>query len=117
MRGFRALLCVLAVSVSLVFGVLPGRGQVPDPSRLDVIMGLGLPAIDTGVVMDPFRAPGGPEAFVRRGLVTASTSHDLVGEGGARYVPGRVIVKFRDGVPSASRLSALSATSRTATIS
>ena len=67
--------------------------------------------------MDPFRAPGGPDAFVRRALQTASTSHDLEGEGGARYLPGRVIVKFRDGVPAASRLSALSATSPTASIS
>ncbi len=89
MRGFRgigrfrAVLFVLAVSVSVVFVVLPGRAQAPDPSPLDLIMGLGLPAIDRGVVMDPFRAPGGPDALVRRALQTASTSHDLVGEGGA----------------------------------
>src|ERR1700730_6500744 len=117
MRGVRAVLFVLAVSVSVVIVILPGRAQAPDPSPLDVIMGLGLPAIDRGVVMDPFRAPGGPDAFVRRALQTASTSHDLEGEGGARYLPGRVIVKFRDGVPAASRLSALSATSPTASIS
>jgi serine protease len=113
----RALALVVAVSVSVVFVILPGRGQAPDPSPFDLIMGLGLPPIDRGVVMDPFRAPGGSEGFVRRGLQTASTSHDLVGEGGARYVPGRVIVKFRDGVSTPARLSALSASSRTASIS
>jgi serine protease len=117
MCGVRGLLSVLAVSFSVGFVILPGHGQAPDPSQLDVVMGLGLPAIDTGVVMDPFRGPGGPDGAVRRALQTASTAHDLVGEGGARYVPGRVIVKFRDGVSSARRLSALSATSRTASIS
>jgi serine protease len=117
MCGFRAVLFVLAVSVSVVFVILPGRAQVPNRSPLDLIMGLGLPAVDTGVVSDPSRVPGGPEAYVRRALETASTRHDLVGEGGARYVPGRVIVKFRDGVSSASRLSALNASSGTASMS
>jgi serine protease len=118
MCGFRALLFVLAVSVSVVFVIIPGRGQAPDRSRLDVIMGLGLPAVERdGVFMDQSRVPGSPEAAMRRAFQTASTGHDLVGEGGARYVPGRVIVKFRDSVSSARRLSALSATSRTASIS
>jgi serine protease len=117
MRRVRALLASVAVPVAVVLVILPRRGQAQDGSRLDVIMGLGLPAIDRGVVADPSRLPGGPEAVARRALETASTPRDLVGEGGSRYVPGRVIVKFRDGVSSASRLSALSAASPTASIS
>src|SRR5205823_7364895 len=39
---------------------------------------------------------------------------DFVGAGGARYIPGRVIVKFRDGVSAASRQSALFSASYTA---
>jgi serine protease len=116
MASFRALLFWLAVSVAAIFVILPGRGQAQDGSRFDDILGLGLPAIDRGVVTDPFRAPGGPEAALRGASQTSSTRHDLVGEGGARYVPGRVIVKFRAGVSSALRLAALSATSRTASI-
>jgi serine protease len=107
----------LALPVAVVLVILPGRGRAQDAARLDVVLGLGLPAIDRGVVMDPSRVPGGPEAAVLRALETASTRHDLVGEGGSRYVPGRLIVKFRDGVSTASRLSALSAASPTASIS
>ena len=117
MRGVRAVLFVVAVSVSVVFVILPGRAQAPNGSGLDLIMGLGLPPVDTGVVADPSRMPGGTDAYLRRALETASTRHDLVGEGGARYMPGRVIVKFRDGVSPASRLSALNATSGTASMS
>src|SRR5271156_246729 len=109
MYPVRALPFFLAVPVAVVFVILPGRGRAQDASRLDVILGLGLPAIDRGVVMDPSRVPGGPAPAVLRALGPASTRHDLVGEGGARYVPGRLIVKFRDGVSTGSRLSALSA--------
>src|SRR6185503_14261097 len=40
-----------------------------------------------------------------------------IGASGTRYRPGRVIVKFRAGVPAATRVSALSVVSGRATIS
>src|SRR5580704_18756525 len=104
MLSVRAHFFFLAVSVAVVFETLPGRGQATNGSRFDVVMGLGLPAIDRGVFIDPSRGPGGPEAALRRASHARSTGHDLVGEGGARYLPGQVIVKFRDGVSSALRL-------------
>src|SRR5439155_15423567 len=42
---------------------------------------------------------------------------ERVGASGAKYVPGRLIVKFKEGTSTASRLSALSAVSRTASMS
>jgi serine protease len=53
----------------------------------------------------------------RRSIRAASSPIDRVGASGARYLPGRVIVKFKNGTSAAARVSALSAASRTASIS
>ena len=44
---------------------MPGPGQAQEASRLDLVLGLGLPAVDRGIVSDASRAPGSPEAARR----------------------------------------------------
>ena len=114
MRGFRALVFVFAASVAVM--IVPGRGQAQDASRPNGVFGLGLPAVERGIIWAESRVPGSPEAARRRAVRASSAIPDRVGEGGARYRPGRVIVKFRDSVSMPARLSALSATSRSASI-
>jgi serine protease len=53
----------------------------------------------------------------RRSIRAASSPIDRVGASGARYLPGRVIVKFKNGTSATARVSALSAASRTASLS
>src|SRR4029453_3210320 len=116
MGGSRVLLFLLAASVAVVFAGVPGRGRAQEASRLDVIIGLGLPAVERGIIPDASRAPGSPEAARRRAVRAIPAVPDFVGEDGARYRRGRVIVKFRAGVSMPTRLSALSTASRSATI-
>ena len=104
MRSSRVLLFSLAVSVAVVLVSVPGRGRAQEASRLDVILGLGLPAIERGIVSDASRAPGSPESARRRAVRSISATPDFVGEDGARYRRGRVIVKFRAGVSMPTRL-------------
>jgi serine protease len=117
MRGSRVLFA-LALSIGLAaIAVSPRLGQAQEPSRLDIVFGLGLPAVERGKISDVAHGPGTREAALRRAMQTGSTTPDLTGEGGARYRRGRVIVKFRDGVSMPTRLSALSATSPGASMS
>ena len=77
-------------------------GRAPDltgPPALLVREGVGPPAIELGPLLD-------------------TTHQPRTGPPGWRHASGRVIVKFRDGTSSASRLASLrTSSSRTATIS
>jgi len=76
-----------------------------------------LPAIDRGVVGDTSHSPGSPEAVVRESMRHSTVALDRTGVSGARYLAGRVIVKFRAGGTAASRVRAMSAVSQTASVS
>ena len=80
-----------------------------------------LPAIDRGLAADWSHAPGTPEALVRESLRHSIVTLDRVGSSGTRYIAGRVIVKFRDGMSTSSsmaaRARAMSTVSQTATVS
>src|SRR6478735_9192928 len=67
-----------------------------------------LPAIDRGLAADWSHAPGTPEAIMRESLRHSIVTLDRAGSSGTRYVAGRVIVKFRDGMPTASSSSTAS---------
>jgi serine protease len=98
------------------FFTLSGRGQTTgSPRRL--LSTFAPPAIQGGISPDLSHAPGTPETLRRQSIRSASGVIDRVGVSGARYRPGRVIVKFRDGVSAATRVSALSVVSGRATMS
>jgi serine protease len=99
------------VCVALIAFAARGRGQISSPSPLAILEGVGLPAIDVGVRTYQSHAPGTPEAL-RRAAVGRSLSGTRVGASGVRYVPGRVIVKFRDGASTASRITAVQSMTR-----
>ena len=114
MRASRLALFSVALALS-IFTITTTRshGQGGRVSSLEIVAGLGLPAVELGPMIDESRAPGTAEGARRRSRSLAATP-DFIGAGGARYVAGRVIVKFNDGASTASRQSALSSASYTA---
>src|SRR5262245_65664203 len=73
--------------------------------------------IERGISPVEIRVPGSDEMVRRRSIRAAASPIDRVGASGARYLPGRVIVKFKAGTSAAARVSALSTASRTASLS
>ncbi len=98
------------VAAALAIGL---RGQTRDESRFAIVENLGLPAIDEGIAVDSTHRPGAA-VDLRRAAIRASVMRSATGGAGARYVPGRVIVKFKDTASESARASAMSSVSRTA---
>ena len=77
------------------------RGQVADDTRLQVLQNVGLPAIDEGLI---------------EGVRRVAALEDQAGASSARYLAGRVIVKFRDEAAMLDRRAAVRAASGTGEI-
>lgn len=96
---------LLAATLALVvLAVSLGHGQDPGQTRT-LLYPYTLPAIDQGVLKDVTPGPSHPATL------------DRTGRTGADYVPGRVIVKFRDGTTQAVRLNSLARMSARSTAS
>lgn len=109
---------LLALSVGLALFVLlgvNGRGQSPPAPHRVVVQRVGPPAIDRGLLPHGARGPGDRDMLRREALVRAARL-DRVGASGGRYVPGRVIVKFREGAAASSKASAIARASRSASL-
>ena len=104
------------LAVAAALSVARSQGQDAGAPRAFLPASI-LPAIDRGVVADMSHSPGSPEAVVRESMRHSAVALDRTGASGTRYVAGRVIVKFRAGVSSASRVRAMSAVSQTASVS
>ena len=73
------------------------HGQsAPLPMQIDTV---GLPAVDEGVILDSPRTPSLAPARARR--AAAITRSSRRGAAGRLYVPGKVLVRFRDEVSAA----------------
>jgi serine protease len=86
----------------IVFASARGAGQTSPSSPV------GLPAIDRGLVQRLYRSPDSPETKLRLSIQSLNGPAERVDAAGASYVAGKLIVKFRDGTSSATRVSALS---------
>src|SRR5262245_33251490 len=105
--GFAA----LALIDTRVHGQTTGR-----VSRL-LLDRIAPPPIERGVSPVETRVPGSDEMIRRRSIRSAGAQVDRIGSTGARYLPGRVIVKFKPGTSAETRGSVVSAVSRTASVS
>lgn len=106
---------IVPVALLALFTVT-ALGQAP-PSSRRILSRIAPPAIERGISPDLSHAPGTPETRRRQSIHAVSGVVDRTGASGARYRPGRVIVKFRDGVSAATRVSALSVVPGRATMS
>jgi serine protease len=111
MSDSRARLVVLTLSVaSLVVFVVSG-GSVRGDQRYDdppflILQGVGLPAVNVGLMQDESHGPDAPETL-RRLAIRATLKADEAPRSSASFRPGRMIVRFRDEAPAAARLSAV----------
>ena len=111
MGRFRARTVV--VTAALVAGVvLSLRGQTRDTARL-YIHNIGLPAIEQGVIGGESHAPGTVET-IRRAAIQQALVRERMGVSGGRYIPGRILVKFRAAASDADRQSAMRSISTSA---
>jgi serine protease len=108
-NGLRVVVSTLGLAL---LGVALGRGQGPLTGRT-VAQPTSSGGVDRGVLAGD--APG-PRRVARdlRPAGEPTINADRPGASGTPYVPGRVIVKFRDGATAGARLSALSAVSPSA---
>ena len=104
---FFALVCSASTVFVAAALVLSLHGQTARQSRLFVAH-VGLPAVDAGLRTDEMHGPGETNTR-RRAAILASLRQQGTG---APYAPGRVLVKFLEGVPSGARLSAIADVSR-----
>src|ERR1035437_6443355 len=88
-----------------------GHGQTMAAASGVVVDYFAPPAIDHGLLVRFSRAPDSAEAQMRSAIRLGNSPLDRVGIGGAHYVAGKLIVKFRAGASSASKASALSVAS------
>ena len=103
MRRHRSVILLIGVlSAFLVVWNVKGVGQTRLPAA-------SLPPIDRGLVARTYRSPDSPETRLRAAIRNLNGPAQRIGAGGAPYVAGRLIVKFRDGTSSATRVSALAA--------
>jgi serine protease len=117
MRSRRVPLLWTAVPVALVIvATAHGRGHAQSASPLDVVMGVGLPAVEQGIIQDESRVPGSPDAARRRAVDARSVVHDRMGADGVRVIAGKLIVKFREGLSPGDRQVAVSGASAGATL-
>src|SRR3954468_20578741 len=111
MVGFRVrkLFVGAAIAAALVIVV---RAQSRDRAGIS-IQNVGLAGVDQGVIADESHAPATAETLRRAGL-QASLVRDRVGGAAVRYLPGRLIVKFRDDASAADRQAAMDTASHSA---
>jgi serine protease len=104
-------------TLAVVAALSVARGHGQDAGALQGFVASFLPAIDRGLIADLSHSPGSPETLVRESMRHSVVALDRTGASGAHYVAGRVIVKFRDGLSSTSRVRSMSAVSQTASVS
>ena len=107
MSRLRKVLLPLALLL-LVVHTVHSRGQIVGSASGMVVGYFAPPAIEHGLLLRFSRAPDSLEAQIRSAIRLGNSALDRVGVGGAHYVAGKLIVKFRSGTSSASKVSARS---------
>lgn len=103
---------VIALVCAIVMIAAGAWGQ--SAKRRAILSDIAPPPIQRGIIRDFTHAPDSPETVRRSSIRPLRNTVDRIGVSGARYAPGRVIVKYKDGTAAAARLSAMSAARATA---
>jgi serine protease len=85
-----------------------GRGQTSSTSSRTVIRERTVSPLQRGVIPSESHAPGSRARQRRDAIRRASVTVDRIGASAAPYTPGKVIVKFKDGVSATARAAAMS---------
>ena len=106
--------CTLGTALFVLHGGL-GHSQTP-PSSLSILQNVGLPAVEEGVIQGESHVPGSLEALRRAAIRPIGAAVARPGSAASKFLPGRVIVKFRQGTSPTARFSTLSRASRGASM-
>ncbi|HEX7139677.1 MAG TPA: S8 family serine peptidase [Vicinamibacterales bacterium] len=109
----RVLLSCAAVAAALA--TLGLRAQVAERNGFQLREGVGLPAVDLGVLGDDTHTPSSYETR-RRTAIRATMHTDGVSSSGTRYDRGHLIVRFRDEADTTARMRAISSATRSGAI-
>jgi serine protease len=101
-----SVLWLTVVAAVLLVGGAHGRGQTAGASR-QVLDRFAPPAIERGISPLTTQSPDSPDVLRRRSIRAASAVADRRGASGAPYVPGKVIVKFRETASLRERTDSL----------
>jgi serine protease len=93
------------------------HAQSPPSTGFTAILGLGLPAVETGALVGEHQGIRSNQGTPIGALRAAMKSGGRVGASGTMYARGRVIVKFRAGANAVSQAQSLRSASPTAALS
>src|SRR5215471_18946472 len=95
----RAVAAACAAALVLVTLAVRAQTQNPGASLFSISMGVGLPPVDEGALLDQSHTPQS-DSTLKRAAMHQAMDQLVHGEGsgasGMPYARGRVIVKFRD---------------------
>ena len=97
---------VLAAVAAATIALMAQAPVVPG-GLLAVDMGVGLPAVDQGALLDDSHTPQN-QSTLKRAALHEVMHREGAGASGIPYARGRVIVKFRDSASAAGRRDAVS---------
>jgi subtilisin family serine protease len=107
---------VLACAAALAFFVtMHGQGQTAGPARV-LVDASGPPPIERGISPLMTHSPDNPDITRVRQVETPMAALDRTGASGARYVAGKVIVRFKDEGSAELRAASLRAVEGSAAI-
>jgi serine protease len=104
----KSLLLHWSLAVGVASLALHAAGREQPASVRSVVVERTVAPLQRGVIPTDSRQPGHSHRRQQAAIRPASTPLDRVGASGASYVPGKVIVKFKDGTPSATRSAVMS---------
>ncbi len=115
MAGARVFLtgCVAVLAPSLAVLALMAQSPNGTGALLSVNMGVGLPSIDQGALLDESHTPQS-ESTLKRMAMHEMMHREGSGPSGIPYARGRVIVKFRDTASAAARTDAVASAASSA---
>jgi serine protease len=100
--------CILGcAAVAALWLVAPSVGRTQ--GALDLRVGVGSPAIEQNITERSARSTPGSTIASTSAAVRQTWRPDRIGRAGGRYLPGRLVVKFKDGMTDAERLAAVEA--------
>jgi len=103
------------LAAAALIGSDHGHGQTAG-ARRQVLDNFAPPAIERGSSPLMTQAPDSSDVIRRRSIRAASAMADRTGASGARYVPGKVIVKFRETASTRARTDSLREATRAGSI-
>jgi serine protease len=108
MSRFPTPLLLLCVGTAMLASTRAIVGRQPQTSARTIVVQRTVTPLQRGIIPANSHAPNHADRRRQAAIRPASMTVDRVGRTGAAYVPGKVIVKFKDGASASARVTAMS---------